>query len=154
MAFIEQAILLNEQVAGQIGIQLGEQVLVMRAHPEEVAASHALGTLLARADADPVDRAGWAWAQLGVEARARPVTVAPERLQALAGSYGGRTILFEDGALFWRRASGQKARLTPMTADGLFAVEGSDDRIRMRLTGDALEMHRVDEPAPSHFPRD
>lgn len=120
----------------------------------DAAASHALNTLMARTDADPVDRAAWSWAQLGAEARIRPVSVAPDRLEALAGTYGGRAILFENGALFWRRASGEKARLSPMTADGLFAVEGSDDRIRMRLTGDALEMHRVDEPAPSHFPRD
>ena len=136
------------------GVGVPPDIAVDPATALDVAASHALGALLARADADPVNRAGWAWAQLGVEAHVRPVTIAPGRLQALAGSYGGRTILFEDGGLVWRRASGQKARLTPMTADGLFAVEGSDDRIRLRLTGDALEMHRVDEPAPSRFPRD
>ena len=120
----------------------------------EVAHGLALETLLARAEADPVDRAGWEWAQTAVQARVQPVDVAPERLTALAGSYGGRAIVLENGALFWRRSNGQKARLVPLTADGLFTVDGSDDRLRMRLTGDALEVHRVDEPAPSRFARD
>lgn len=120
----------------------------------DTAASLALEGLLARADADPADRAGWEWARIGVEARVHPVSLPETQLAALAGSYGGRAILFEDGRLFWRRASGQKVALSPMNADGLFAAEGYDDRLRLRLTGDALEMHWIDEPAPSRFPRD
>lgn len=120
----------------------------------DTAAAQALETLLARAGADPVDRAGWEWAQTAVRARLHPPTIAPDRLQALAGTYGGRAILFEDGGLVWRRANGQKAKLVPLTADSLFSVEGYDDRLRFRLTGDALEMQRIDEPAPSRFTRD
>lgn len=120
----------------------------------EVAHARALETLLARTDADPVDRAGWEWAHTAVEARVQPVTLAPERLQALAGTYGGRAVLFEGGELHWRRSNGQMARLIPLTVDGLFTVEGFDDRLRLRLTGDALEMHRVEEPAPTRFARD
>ena len=120
----------------------------------EAATALALETLLARPGADPVDRAGWEWAQVAAAARARPVTMAAERLQALAGSYGGRTIVFEDGGLVWRRASGPAARLIPLTGDGLFTVEGSDDRVRLRLTGDALEMLRMDDPSPTRFARD
>ncbi len=120
----------------------------------ETAAALALETLLARADADPVDRAAWEWAQVAAAARTRPVVVPSDRLQALVGTYGGRAIVFEDGALAWRRANGQLARLTPLDDDGLFAVEGYDDRMRFRLTGDALEMLRMDDPAPSRLPRD
>lgn len=120
----------------------------------ETATALALDALLQRTNADPVDRAGWEWAQVAAAARARPVVVPADRLQTLAGTYGGRTIVFEDGGLAWRRASGQVSRLTPLTADGLFAVEGADDRLRLRLTGDALEMLRMDDPAPQRFPRD
>lgn len=120
----------------------------------ETATTLALDVLLARPDADPVDRAGWAWARTAAAARARPVTIAPERLRALAGTYGGRTIVFEDGGLVWRRANGPASRLVPLTEDGLFAIEGGDDRLRLRLTGDALELLRMDDPAPSRFPRD
>ncbi|HYC66963.1 S41 family peptidase [Brevundimonas sp.] len=120
----------------------------------ETATALALETLLARLEADPVDRAGWEWAQVAAAARARPVSMAAERLQALAGSYGGRTMVFEEGGLVWRRANGPAARLIPLTDDGLFMVEGSEDRVRLRLTGDALEMQRMDDPSPARFPRD
>lgn len=82
-----------------------------------------------------------------------PATVPAERLRGWAGNYGIRTILFEDGGLVWLRANGQKVKLTAMTSDGLFAAEGYDERLRMRFTADALEIHRVDEPAPTRFPR-
>lgn len=136
------------------GVGVSPDVAVDPATALDTAASQALATLLARAGADPVDRAGWEWAEAGILTRLHPVTIAPDRLRALAGTYGGRVILFEDGGLVWRRSNGQSAKLSPMPADGLFAVEGSDDRLRLRLTGDALEMQRIDEPAPSRFPRD
>lgn len=120
----------------------------------DAAMAKALETLVSRTEADPVDRAGWEWARVAIEARLHPVDLPPERLTALAGSYGGRTIVFEDGRLVWRRANGRISALSPLTADGLFAVEGTDDRLRLRLTGDALEMQRIDEPAPSRFARD
>lgn len=120
----------------------------------DTAVSLALTDLLARPEADPADRAAWEWAQVAAEARVRPVAIAADRLQALAGTYGGRVIAFEDGGLVWRRVGGQTSRLSPMDAGGLFAVEGSDDRLRLRLTGDTLEMLRMDQPAPQRFPRD
>lgn len=120
----------------------------------DAATGLALTGLLQRADADPVDRAGWEWARVGTEARLHPATVSAEQLQSWAGSYGGRAILFEDGGLIWRRSNGQKVPLRAMTADGLFAAEGYDERLRFRFTGDAMEMQWIDDPAPSRFPRD
>ncbi len=119
----------------------------------DAAMAKALETLVARSEADPVDRAGWEWARVAIEARLHPVHLPPARLRALAGSYGGRNIVFENGRLVWRRKTGGDALLSPLTPDGLFAV-GTDDRLRLRLTGDALEMQRIDEPAPSRFVRD
>ena len=136
------------------GVGVSPDVEVDPAAALETATALALAGLLGRADADPVDRAGWEWARIGIEARLHPVEVPADRLQQLVGSYGGRTILLEDGRLIWRLASGRTYRLTPMTTDGLFAVEGTDDRMRARLTGDALEVQRVEEPAPSRFARD
>ncbi|HYD26874.1 S41 family peptidase [Brevundimonas sp.] len=136
------------------GVGVSPDVAVEPAVALDTAMSQALATLLARADADPADRAGWEWAEAGVRARLNPPAVAPAHLRALAGSYGGRVILFEDGGLVWRRSNGQTSKLTPMNADGLFAVEGADDRMRIWLSGDALEMRRIDDPAPPRFPRD
>ncbi|MES2835256.1 MAG: S41 family peptidase [Pseudomonadota bacterium] len=135
-------------------VGVAPDVAVDPASAPDVAVSLALTGLLARTDADPVDRAGWEWARDGIEARMHPVSLPPARLRGLAGTYGGRTILFEDGRLVWRRTNGQKARLSPMNADGLFSVEGYDDRLRIRFTGDAMEMQWIDEPAPSRFSRD
>lgn len=136
------------------GVGVSPDVAVDPTTALDTAALLALKSLLARAEADPADRADWAWAESGIEGRLNPVTMAPARLRALAGTYGGRVILFEEGKLFWRRASGPKVALVPMTADGLFTAEGYDDRLRLRLTGAALEMHWLDEPAPSRFARD
>ncbi|MDI1325842.1 MAG: S41 family peptidase [Brevundimonas sp.] len=135
-------------------VGVSPDVAVDPATAQDTAALLALKTLLARAEADPADRADWAWAETGIEGRLHPATMTPARLRTLAGTYGGRVILFEQGKLFWRRASGQKVALVPMAAEGLFTAEGLDDRLRLRLTGEALEMHWVDEPAPSRFERD
>lgn len=136
------------------GVGVSPDVAVDPATALDTATTLALTGLLAQADADPVDRAGWEWARVGVEARAHPADPPAGQLRRLAGSYGGRSILFEDGGLVWRRANGQKVRLRPMTADGLFSAEGYEDRLRLRFTGDGLEMQWIDEPAPSRFTRD
>ena len=119
----------------------------------DTAQALALAALEARPDANPADRADWEWARIGIEARLHPVTIPVARLRALAGDYQSRRILFADGVLLYRRTNGQTARLTPLTADGLFAVEGFDDRFRVRLTGDALESQWISDSAPIRFPR-
>ena len=47
----------------------------------------------------------------------------------------------------------RKLRISPMTDDGLFSVEGAEERVRVRLTGDALEVIQVETPAPTRIPR-
>ncbi|MDG2520542.1 S41 family peptidase [Caulobacter segnis] len=120
----------------------------------DTAAALALKALLDRGEGAPDDRAAWEWARAGAEARLKPVRVPLKQLRPLAGTYGGRTILFRNDRLIWRLANGQDFPLTPMTADGLFAVEGTNDRMRARLDGKVLEVHRLDAAAPSRFPRD
>lgn len=136
------------------GVGVSPDVAVDPLTALDTASGLALVALLERTDADPVDRAGWEWARVGVEARLHPVTLASTDLRGLTGAYGGRVIELEDGVLFWRRSNGDRYRLAPLARDGLFTVEGTDDRLRVRLTGDAMEIHRVEEPAPTRFPRD
>lgn len=135
-------------------VGVSPDVAVDGAKALDVALSLALASLAERMDADPADRADWAWARQAVEARLHPVTIAPARLKAWAGAYSGRTVAFQNGGLFWKRKSGEMARLIPLTADGLFTVDGYDDHLRIRLTGDALELQWIDEPAPTRLPRD
>jgi hypothetical protein len=49
----------------------------------------------------------------GIEARARPGTPAAP-LQAYAGSYGERSVLLEEGKLWYRRAAGPRRQLVPL----------------------------------------
>jgi hypothetical protein len=43
--------------------------------------------------------------------------------------------------------------MIPLTADGLFTVEGYDDQFHIRLTGDAIEMQWNGETAPTRLRR-
>lgn len=119
----------------------------------DVAQAQALETLARRTSADAADRADWAWARAAVEARLRPPTPSAARLRALAGQYGAQRILWRAGSLYQLRHNGQLARLLPLTADGLFTVEGFDDHFRIRLSDDAMETQWNDEPLPTRLLR-
>ena len=118
----------------------------------EVAESLALARLAEAHAGDPGLAAEYAWARPAVEARLRPVTLSPERLRGLAGNYGEVRIELRDGALWLVRPGREARRLMPMTADGLFAVEGLDD-LRVRFRARALELLRMGAPEARKFPR-
>ncbi|WP_371419805.1 S41 family peptidase [Tardiphaga sp.] len=113
----------------------------------DVAQSQALEALAGRTGPDPADRADWAWARSAIEARLQPPTLSAARLRALAGQYGTQRIVWRAGSLYQLRRNGQFARLLPLTADGLFTVEGFDDHFRIRLSDDAMETQWNDEPS-------
>jgi len=119
----------------------------------DVAQSLALTELLKRTDAKAADRGDWAWALPMAEARLHPPVAVQARLRSLSGQYGKERVLWRDGALYYVRRSGATARLIPLTADGLFTVDGFDDHLHIRLTSDAMEMQWNDEPAPTRLPR-
>ena len=117
-----------------------------------VADSLALKRLSEKPGVTAENLSDYAWAATAVEASLHPVVVTPEQLQGLAGRYRTTQVEFRDGALWLSRPDRPTLRLAPMTTDGLFAVDGSD-RIRVRFTGQALELLRAGEPAPRLFPR-
>ena len=117
-----------------------------------VAHSLALKRLSEKQGVTAENLSDYAWAATAVEASLRPVVVTPEQLQDLAGRYRTTQVEFRDGALWLSRPDRPTVRLAPMTTDGLFAVDGSD-RLRVRFTGQALELLRAGEPAPRLFPR-
>ncbi|WP_242108865.1 S41 family peptidase [Luteimonas aquatica] len=126
----------------------------------DLAQARALDRLSADPKASPEAQAEYAWVKVGVRARLHPVTLAPAALSALAGRYGRpggsgpgmAEIAYRDGALWLERPNRPTARLSPLTEDGLFALEGND-MARARLTGQALEMRWMDSPEPRIFPR-
>jgi hypothetical protein len=80
---------------------------------------------LAAKASDPEQKAQYAWIIGGLDAKAKPVRVDEKVLKTYAGVYGERTVILENGALFYQR-TGPKYRLVPMSPT-LFAVEGLDN---------------------------
>ncbi|WP_224242549.1 S41 family peptidase [Hyalangium gracile] len=122
----------------------------VEAPPEQaldVALSLALTRLSRERAADPVALAEYDWARIQVEARRHPPVVAPTRLKTLAGRYGEVSVTLRDNALWLTRPDRPTRRLSPLTADGLFAVDGMDF-LRVRFTARSLELQWQGEPAP------
>jgi len=92
-----------------------------------------------------------AWARTGAAAELNPVTLPQTTLAAMAGTYDDVVLTYRDGALWLSRPSQpiwpQDARLTPLTADGLFAVEGMD-MLRVQPTDKGLELWWSNEETP------
>jgi len=65
------------------------------------------------------------WMIDGKEIEHNPLTVDPEELQPFVGTYGPRTITFEDGQLYYQREERPKYRLIPMGND-TFILDGLD----------------------------
>ena len=118
----------------------------------DLAQSLALARLAESGNAGPELRAEYAWARTGVEARLRPVTMAPKQLRALAGVYGEVKVELRDGALWMSRPDRETRRLTPLTADGLFGVEGVEV-LRVRFRAEALELLWLGESEARVFRR-
>ncbi|KFE62390.1 S41 family peptidase [Hyalangium minutum] len=77
------------------------------------------------------------WSLQKVEAQANPVTLTAEVLKSFAGSYGSRTLKYENGSLWYeRQQTGLKVRAVPMTADTLMLDDGMDI-LRLRIEKDA-----------------
>ena len=120
----------------------------------------ALKRLAATPGAAPETVTEYNWARVAVEARIHPVGFAPNRLQDLAGHYGKANVdygelnvSFNDGALWLERPNRPPARLSPLTPDGVFAIEGSE-YLRARLTGKTVELLWWESSNPRVFARD
>lgn len=134
------------------GVGVAPSVQASPAQALEVAHSLALQRLSAKQNVSAQDRAEYAWAKAAADARLNPVTIHPARLQGLAARYGASNVEYRDGMLWLTRPDREPARLMPMTADGLFAVERVEG-LRVRLTGTTMELLRVGVSEPRVTPR-
>ena len=55
------------------------------------------------------------WAIRGLEAQTNPVTVDAAKLASYAGEYGPRSLIFEDGELYYQRQGRQPIRTIPLS---------------------------------------
>jgi Peptidase family S41 len=141
------------------GVGVTPTVACPPAQALDVAQLLALTRLAAAPGVTPEVKAEYAWARVAVEARLHPVTFTPTQLHALAGRYGTASVgygeidvAFRDGALWLIRPHRPEARLSPLTVDGVFAIEGSD-LLRARIARTQLDLLWWDDPAPRVFIR-
>ncbi|MBM0105449.1 S41 family peptidase [Steroidobacter sp. S1-65] len=134
------------------GVGVTPSVAADPAQALEVAHSLALKRLSERDGVSEENLLEYTWARAAVEASLHPVTFTKDRLQRLAGSYGSYKVEFRDGTLWLIRRDRAPARLSPMTADGLFAVERING-VRVKLTGKTMEVFRPGQPQPQVLPR-
>jgi len=132
------------------GVGIAPSAEAAPAQALDVAQSLALRRLAGAPSVDPAILAEYDWALAAVEARLRPVTVSAKELRALAGRYGEVTVTFRDRGLWVARPNREPRRLAPLTAEGLFALEGVDV-LRVRFTAKGLELLRLGEPAARVF---
>lgn len=134
------------------GVGVAPDVEVPPAQALEVAQLRALKRLMAAPGVAPQQLAAYTWARTALEARLQPVSVSPARMKSLAGRFGDVVATLREGALWLVRGKRPEARLVPLTAEGLFAVEGND-HLRVRLTGKTAELFWEGEPEPVVFSR-
>ncbi|MCY1075739.1 S41 family peptidase [Archangium lansingense] len=123
---------------------------------QDAAHARALRELLA-ANPDPSVGADYTWALLALEARLHPVTPPEATLQAAPGTYGKYVVTAEKDGL-WIARPGHPLwpaprHLTPLTNDGLFAVDGVD-MLRIGLKPNTLELWWKGEATPRLLKRD
>lgn len=106
--------------------------------------------------ATPELKADYAWALPEAEARLHPVTPSPALVQAAPGAYGKYIVASDKDGLTIARPGHPlwpaPRRLLPLTADGLFGVEGVDI-LRIGFKPGALDLWWKDEPAPRSLNR-
>ena len=134
------------------GAGIAPSVETAPAQALDAAQSLALSRLAQAPGATPEQLADYAWARTAAEARLHPVSLTSKRLRSLAGSYGEIEVALRDGALWLTRADRPPRRLSPLDAEGLFAVDGVDV-LRLRFTPKGLELLRQGDPAPRVFER-
>lgn len=112
--------------------------------------------LLGSKTASEAAKADYAWALTAVEARLNPPTISAGLLQSAPGAYrnyivtndGGTLVVARPGHPLWPAPR----KLSPLNAEGLFAVEGLDI-LRVGFKDGAMQVWWKDESAPRVIPR-
>jgi hypothetical protein len=116
----------------------------------DVAQAHLLDKLSQAPSVTKEAKADYAWARVAVAARLHPVVLPAGTLQAWTGQYGPIGITITDGALVMARSDRPTRRLTPLTTDGLFAVEGND-MLHVRFLPHRIQTLWQDDPEPRSY---
>ncbi|MFP5285606.1 MAG: hypothetical protein ACLGI9_07705, partial [Thermoanaerobaculia bacterium] len=111
------------------GTGVEPDVKVPAAEALDVAHARALAAVAEKAT-DPEHKAELDFARGILEDRRKPATLSDADMQTFAGTYGPRTIILENGALWYQRGRGRKLRLLPVGQDRFLVGDLSDFRLR------------------------
>lgn len=96
------------------GTGVEPHVKVERSKAFDMAYMMALDSLMKSEDNERI-RAALDWAKMGLKSKLEPVTVDEKTMKKYAGTYGPRTIFYEDGKLFYQRENRTKMQMIPIT---------------------------------------
>lgn len=137
------------------GVGVAPDVKTASARALDTAHADALRMLLSKAGSEPA-KADYAWALTAVEARLDPPAIDAGLLQAAPGAYRNYVVTRQGEALIVARPGHPlwpaPRKLVPLTAQGLFAVEGLDI-LRIGFKDGAMQLWWKDEGAPRNIPR-
>jgi len=85
----------------------------------------AMEKLMEKADNEE-DKAYYNWFASQLKAQNDPINISPDRLQAYAGNYGERNLIFENGQLAYQREGRPRMELLPID-ETTFSLVGSPD---------------------------
>ena len=136
------------------GTGVEPDVKVPVAEALEVAHTRALSAVAEKAT-EPRHKAELDFLRGILEDRRKPASLSAAELQAFAGSYGPRTIVLEDGALWYQRGRGRKMRLQPLGQDRFLVGDLDDFRLRFERDGSGKVVRLIgmypdggEEPSP------
>ena len=97
---------------------------------------------LAEKATDPARRSELDFLRGVLEDRRKPASLSAAEMQALAGTYGPRTVTVEGGALWYQRRPERRLRLVPVGQDRFVASDQEDLRFRFerKANGEAVRL--------------
>lgn len=84
------------------------------------------------------DRHSYEWALEGLKAEQNPITLKHELMQSYAGTYGPRTIVYEDGKLMYQREGNPAYLMIPMKQDLFMFEDIPYFRLKMIMEGEKV----------------
>jgi retinol-binding protein 3 len=124
------------------GTGVEPDVKVPAAEALDVAHARALAVVAEKAT-DPEQKTELDFARGILEDRRKPATLSEADMAAFAGTYGPRTILLENGALWYQRGRGRKLQLLPVGQDRFLVGDLDNFRIRFERDGNGKVIRLV-----------
>lgn len=117
------------------GTGIEPHVKTTKAQAFDMAYMIALDSLVKTEENEDI-KTGLLWARDGLKAKLNPVKIDKELMQKYAGTYGPRTISFEDGKLYYQREDRPKFKMIPINENTFGFEDLSYFRLKVIMEND------------------